>query len=313
MAGAEARSAAERDSLAELFAGTSNFIERMPMLRVAFDRAAASCTEELAAEVDASLQLALQALGSGTAGDLLDAHDGKSAVGVLHAERWNARLLMCADRDAVFAIVEAMLGGDGSQPPYTADRPLSRIETAIVGTVFERMAKALGTGFAGLADSSFTLEEMADSIDYDVIGHRANSIVAAKFRLEAASRGGEILLAVARAALNPLRQTLGRVPAKRPPAADPHWSQQMQTELTRAHVRLNAVLDERMGLLGEVANFKVGQIVELNATAHGRVRLECDGERLVWCHLGMSQGKYALRVDELVDREQELLNEILSG
>ena len=313
MAEAQERSAAERDSLAELFRGSANFLERMPMLRVAFDRAAASCTEDLAGVADPPPLLTLQALGSGTAGDLLDAHDGKSAVGVLHAVRWNARLLVCADRDAVFAIVEAMLGGDGSQPAYAADRPLSRIETAIVGTVFERMAKALAVGFEGLADTPFALEEVADCVDYDVIGRRTNSIVAAKFRLEAVGRGGEILIAVARATLNPMRRALGRVPVKQSPAADPDWSQQMQGEVTRAHVRLSAVLDERMGLLGEVADFKVGKIVELNATAHGRVRLECDGERLVWCHLGKSQGKYALRVDELVDREQEFMNEILSG
>jgi len=313
MSGAEATSAAGRDSLAELFTGSSNFVERVPMLRVAFDRAAASCTEDLAAVADPPPQLTLLAIGSGTAGDLLDAHDGKSAVAVLHAARWNARLLVSADRDSVFAVLEAMLGGDGSQPAPAADRPLTRIETGVVGTLFERMAKALGVGFAGLADTPFVVESTTDSIDYDAIGRRNNSIVAAKFRLEAAGRGGEILIAVARAALTPLRQVLGRVPAKQAPALDPHWSQQMQSEVTRAHVRLSAVLDERMGLLGEVADFKVGQIVELNATAHHRVRLECDGERLVWCHLGKSQGKYALRVDEPVDREQEFMNEILSG
>ena len=69
----------------------------------------------------------------------------------------------------------------------------------------------------------------------------------------------------------------------------------MQSEVTRAHVVVSAVLDERMGDLGEVAQFKVGHVLELNATAHGRVRLECNGERLMWCHLGKSQGKYTLR------------------
>ena len=313
MSEAEARSAIGRDSLAELFTGSSNFVERMPMLRVAFDRAAASCTEDLATVADPPPQLTLQGIESGTAGDLLDAHDGKSAVGVLHAMRWNARLLVSADRDAVFAIVEVMLGGDGSQAPYAADRPLSRIETRIAGALFERMGKALGAGFAGLADTPFAMEGMADGVDYDVIGRRNSSIVLAKFRLEAAGRSGEILVAVTRAALNPLRQALGRIPAPQSPAADPSWSQQMQNEVSRAHVRLSAVLDERMALLGEVAGFQVGQVVELNATAHARVRLECDGERLVWCHLGKSQGKYTLRVDEFIDREQEFLNEILSG
>ena len=62
------------------------------------------------------VQVTLQAIVSGIAGDLLDPLNGKSAVGVLHAANWSARLLICAEREAVFAIVECMLGGDGSQP-----------------------------------------------------------------------------------------------------------------------------------------------------------------------------------------------------
>lgn len=308
-----ARAETGRDSLAELFTGSSNFVERLPMLRVAFDRAATTCTENLAAVADTPLLLTLQGIESGTAGELLDAHDGKSAVGVLHALKWNARLLASADRGAVFAIVETMLGGDGSQPAYAMDRPLSRIETRIVGAFFDRIAKALDAAFAGIADTPFVVEATANEIDFDIVGRRNNPIVAAKFRLEAAGRGGEVLIAVTRATLNPMRQALARTPTKQGPAADPRWSQQMQSEVTRAHVMVSAILDERMGVLGEVAQFKVGQVVELNATAHGRVRLECNGERLMWCHLGKSQGKYTLRVDELVDREQEFLNEILSG
>lgn len=313
MSAAGARSEIGRDSLAELFTGSSNFVERLPMLRVAFDRAAAVCTEDLAVGTDSPPQLTLQGIESGTAGDLLGAHDGKSAVGILHALKWNARLLLSADRDAVFAIVEAMLGGDGTHPVYATDRPLSRIETRIIGTFFERIAKALDAAFAGIADTPFAVEGIADRVDYDVIGRRNNSIVVAKFHLEMLGGGGEILIAVARAALNPLRQALARAPTKEAPAADARWSHQMQNEVTRAHVVLSAVLDERMGLLGEVSGFRVGQVVELNATAHSRVRLECNGERLMWCHLGKSQGKYTLRVDEFVDREQEFLNEILSG
>ena len=144
-------------------------------------------------------------------------------------------------------------------------------------------------------------------------GARNNSVVVAKFRLEGAGRGGEILIAVTRAALNPLRQALGTHPRQGSAHSRCELEQQMENGVTRAHVMLTAVLDERMGVLGEVAGFEVGQVVELNATAHGRVRLECNGERLMWCHLGKSQGKYTLRVDELVDREQEFMNEILSG
>jgi flagellar motor switch protein FliM len=57
----------------------------------------------------------------------------------------------------------------------------------------------------------------------------------------------------------------------------------------------------------------VGQVLELNATARSRVRVECDGERLIWCHLGKSEGHYTLRVEDIVDQEQEFMKDILSG
>ena len=140
------------------------------MLRVAFDRAAAACTEDLASVADQPPQVTLQGIESGIAGELLGAHDGKSAVGVLHAAKWNARLVVSADRGAVFAIVEAMLGGDGSQPPFTEDRPLSRIEMRVVAAFFERVAKALEAAFGGIADTAFAVEAISNEIDYDVIG-----------------------------------------------------------------------------------------------------------------------------------------------
>ncbi|NJO21872.1 MAG: flagellar motor switch protein FliM [Sphingomonadales bacterium] len=299
--------------MAELFAGSSNFVERLPMLRVAFERAAAACTRSVATTAEQPPQVTLQGIESGVAGELLAAHDGQSAVGVLHAAKWNARLLVSADRAAAFTIVETTLGGDGSQPPYTEDRPLSRIEVRVVAAFFERIARALETAFGGIADTAFAVEAISNEIDYDVIGRRNNPVVVARFRLEAAGLAGEFVIAVTRATLNPLRQTLGRTPAKEAPTPDARWRQQMESEVTRAHVMVTAVLDERMGMLGEIAGFQVGHVVELNATAHGRVRLECNGERLMWCHLGKSQGKYTLRVDQPVDREQEFMNEILSA
>ena len=313
MSAVGATSETGRDSLAELFTGASNFVERMPMLRVALERAAAACTEHLATASDLPLQVTLQGLESGTAGELLDKYDGRSVVGVLHASRWSARLLVHADQEAVFTIVEAMLGGDGSQPAYRIERAFSRIEVRLVEAFFQRIAKALESGLAGIADTPVELESAGSEIDYDVIGRRNSAVVIARLRIDAGARGGEILVTIPRAALTPLRQVMGHVPPKEGPPADARWSEQIQNQVSRTHVTLSAILDERPGTLGEVAGFQVGKVVEFNATANSRVRLECNGERLVWCHLGKSQGKYTLRVEEFIDREQEFLDEILSS
>jgi flagellar motor switch protein FliM len=302
-----------RDSLAELFTGASNFVERMPMLRVSFDRAALACTEDFAATSDLPLQLALQAVKSGTAAELLESLDGTSVAGVLYAAKWNARLIILLDRDAVFAAMESLLGGDGSQPPYHAERPFSRIELRVAEACIARIGKALEKGLAGIADTPITLESSGAELDYDLIGRRNGAIVAAAFRMHAGGHGGSVIVAVPRTAITPLRHALSRVPAKEGPPVDARWREEIQTQVSRAQVVLSAILDERPVTLGEIAAFQVGKLLELNATANSRLRLECNGERLMWCHLGKSQGKYTLRVEEAIDREQEFMDDILAS
>ena len=135
---------------------------------------------------------------------------------------------------------------------------------------------------------------------------------AVKLNLEGLGRGGEILIAVPQSAIGAMRQAFERTSQQGSAQADARWTEQIESEITRANVMLTAVLDERMGL-GEIADFRVGQVLELKATPRRRVRLECNGERMVVCQLGKSKGEYTLRVDEFVDREQEFMNEIFSG
>src|SRR5262245_55703420 len=217
MSGQQAKSEVGRDSLAELFAGSSNFVERMPMLRIIFDRAALACSEGIASLSDPPPQLVLQGLESGVASELLAKYDGSSVFGVLHASRWNARLAACVDRRAVFSIVGMMLGSDGTQPPYDSDRPLSRIEMRVTEAFLGRLAKALETGLAGVAETPLSVEAALDHVDFDAIGRANNPMVLARYRLEAGPAPGEIVVGVARAALNPHRQALARTPTKEAP------------------------------------------------------------------------------------------------
>ena len=63
----------------------------------------------------------------------------------------------------MFAIVEAMLGGDGSQPAYAGKRPLSKIETRIAAAFFGRFARALDRRLASDRGDAFMLEAAANS------------------------------------------------------------------------------------------------------------------------------------------------------
>jgi flagellar motor switch protein FliM len=300
-------------NIQSLFGSASASIDRLPMFRAVFERAASTCAQELRAFAISPPQLTVASVESGAAAEIFAQHDGAIAAGTLHAAGWNARLLISARRSAVFGIVEMMLGGDGSQPAYAGKRPFSKIETRIAVAFFERFAKALGASVASVAAAQFTLEAAANSIDFDAIGGRNTAVFGVKLNLEVLGRSGEIAIAVPQSAIAPLRQAFSRTTSKDSLRPDPRWAQQIEREITKASVTLRAVLDERPMRLGEISHLRVGQVLELKATPRTRVNLECDGERLILCQFGKSNGVYTLRVDEFVDREQEFMNDILSG
>jgi flagellar motor switch protein FliM len=296
-------------TLQGLTGGRSSGIDRLPMLRVGLEAVGKACAEDLRNLASIPMKLVLQGIEGGTAGELLAGERGSSAVAFLDAPAWATRLIVSAPRATIFAAIEGLLGGDGSQAAPAIDRPLSKIEVGVAGVFFATVARGLTAAFAPIAPTAFAVAGTADQPDFEKIA-RGEAMVAAKYRLEALEGATDILVAIPRAALEALHKPLSRVPTKDATRPDPGWSKLIQKEVTRASVSLVAILDERPGTLGEITTFRVGDVLELKANPHSRVRVECNGERLLWCDLGKTGGAYTLRVDAFVDREQEFIDEI---
>lgn len=305
--------AAGGEALKAIFAGALNRTDRLPALETALERAAGICTDEWRGAAVPPPEMTFLRTESGVAGDILAPYEGHCVAAVLNAAQWNTRLLAIADRACVFAVVEMMLGGDGSQSPYVTDRPFTRIEIGMVSAFFGRLARSLELAFAPIAKSTFTNDGISDRIDFDVVGRKTSHAVAARLSVRVWSQIGEILIVVPGAAIESMRQVLGQMVVEEPKKADPHWSSQIQDKITRTSVALTAILDERLIPLEEIANLRAGQTLQLDATAQTRVRVECNGEPLLWCQLGKSNGVYTLRVDAPIDRDEEFMNDILAG
>jgi flagellar motor switch protein FliM len=311
MTGAGSATALAGAGLQVLFAAREGGLEQLPLLREALEKTGAACAEEVRGIAGMPLRLALDSIAPGTGADMLQGQ-GDRAIAVLDAAGWETKLLVRADRNAVFAIVEALLGGDGSQPAQAPERALSALEMGVAELFFAALARSLAAAFADTAATSVKVEPAIDEADLEAIAGKM-SVAIAKYRLDAPARGGEVLIAIPRSALEALRKPLSQAPAKAALRPDPGWAQQIRKELTRADVTLTAILEERPGLLAEVFGLAAGQIIELEATPQSRVRVECNGEPLIWCDLGKSSGVYTLRVDSFIDREQEFMEDILAA
>ncbi|GLR85200.1 flagellar motor switch protein FliM [Bradyrhizobium iriomotense] len=287
-------------------------IDRMPMLNVIFDRMAASCTDSLQPMAGTPCYFSVNGISNGRVGDIVKDYEGNAVAAVLYAEQWDTRVLIVLDRDFVFTMVEALFGSDGAEPPIDVERSFSNIELRVVQALFERFAKSLQSAFAATSDVTFRLERVETAMASLAIGRSSNMSICANIMLQALFRGGQMFLIIPHSALNPLRQKLAHVVVSDGRASDPNWRGQMESEVQRTEVSLSAVLDECVLSLGEVAQFKVGQVIELNATPRTLARLENNNQVLFWCQIGQLDGYYAMQVADPVDQKREFVDDILS-
>jgi flagellar motor switch protein FliM len=285
-------------------------IDRLPMLHVVFDRVATYCADGLRRLSASPSYFSVSNIEGGRMGDVLEAYESNAVAGMYHAVDWDTRILVGFDRDFIFTMVEVLFGSDGSEPPVNEERAFSNIEMRVAQSLFEEAGKALQAAFAPVSRTSLKLERVETRMDFAIIGRRNNQAVVAKILIMALGRGGEMFVIIPQSALSPMRRSLAHVVSSDVGPADPRWSKQMQNEVQRTSVTLRAVLEEQLIDLGEVADFHVGQVLELQATPMTPVRLECNGQPLFHCQLGQSAGAYTLRVDDVVDPDQEFINDL---
>jgi flagellar motor switch protein FliM len=286
-------------------------LDRLPMLHVIFDRMSTSCAEHLRHMAASPMYYSLSGLESGRITEILEMYEANAVAGIFHAPEWDSHILIGFDRDFIYTMVEVLFGSDGSEPPVEEARGFSNIELRMAQTLFEQVAKSLQASFSLVVDTKFKLERIETRMDFAVIGRRNNQAIAAKFLLQALNRGGEMFVIIPQSVLNPMRKVLSQVVTGESSGRDPRWMKQIATEVKKTEVTLKAVLEERFLSLGEIADLKVGDVIELQATPRSRVKLEGNQQGLFWCHMGQSEGSYVLKVDELIDQEKEFLDDVL--
>jgi flagellar motor switch protein FliM len=220
-------------------------------------------------------------------------------------------LLIGLEHEFVFALAEALFGGDGRESTVIEKRQLSNIELRLGKKAFDLFAQALQNAFATVCETIFKLDRVETRLDFVTIAPRTAFGVRARLTLRILGREGNMFVLIPQTALNSVRQDLARDVAAEISVRDPRWAKQIQSEIGQTEVTIRGVIEQRHFSLKDITTLKIGQVLTLEATAKTRVKLECNVEFLFWCDLGQADGYYTLRVKDFVSQEQELIDDIL--
>jgi flagellar motor switch protein FliM len=300
-----------KDAPERLLDGARVSVDRMPMLHVIFERMASQCSDALRQLSPSPALFSVDSIASERIGDVLDSFDGSIVTGIIYVQAWDSRLLIALEHGFVFALSEALFGGDGTEAPVTEKRQLSNIELRLGEKAIDLCAKALQSAFSTACEAVFKLDRIETRVDFVVIAPRTAFGVRAKLKVRILGRDSTVFILIPQAALNSVRQDLARDLSAEMSVRDPRWTKQIHSEIGRTEVALRGIIEERHFVLEDMASLAPGQILPLQATAKTRVKLECNAEPLFWCDLGQAEGFYTLRISEFVDQEQEFIDDLL--
>lgn len=230
------------------------------------------------------------------AGEALDAFQGKALACEFAIEDWGAAVHILLERDALYACLEAVLGGEAAEPADQPERAFTALESAVARLMCETMAAALQDEFAQIPGAALSLRRVDHRLDTLTRDDRAGPGQIVSFELSVGRVSGAFHFLLPYALVS--RVNASTFVNEASEQAQDAWRAGLIGAVERAPVQLTAMIREEGFRLADVTAMKPGQVLRLGPDAAGRIVL-CAGERPLYrCSLGRGGAVYSVRVEQ---------------
>lgn len=269
-------------------------IDKLPVINTVFERMAAGCIEQFREYSSPVFSAFVNQIVSGDSWDLLESLSDSVAV-IFYCREWDARIVIGLEKRLVFAVAEAMFGGEGG-PLFSESRPFTALDKRVGQTVCELAAKSLTESFAPVCEISLEPERTETFLEFTALGQSSMIMIHAQMLFQVLEQGGLMFVLIPQSSLNPIRQKLERERRPLPSSNDPRWTSALKNRISATEVTVRAIMQGKGLQLGELLKLKAGDTIEICGTERG-VILECQGDSLFRGQLGQARGYFTVTID----------------
>ena len=206
-------------------------------------------------------------------------------------------LIVC-DPTLVFAVIDALFGGTGKYHTRIEGRDFSPTESRIISRLVEVITAEYKKAWAGIYPLELEYQRSEMQPQFANIAMPSEIVVTTSFTLEIGDTSGTIHFCTPYATLEPIRDVLYSTTQSDSNEPDRRWINLLTTQIQAAEVELVAELAQAPATVEQLLAFKPGDFVELDLNP--RIQAKVVGVPVFDCHYGTSNGRYALKVDQLL-------------
>ena len=206
-------------------------------------------------------------------------------------------LIVC-DPTLVFAVIDALFGGAGKYHTRIEGRDFSPTEQRIIARLVEVITTEYKKAWQGIYPLELDYQRSEMQPQFANIATPSEIVVATSFTLEIGDTSGTIHFCIPYATLEPIRDVLYSTVQGDGNEPDRRWVSLMKGQIQEAAVELVAELATAPATVEQLLSLKAGDFIELDL--HPAIQAKVVGVPVFDCHYGTSNGKYALKVDQLL-------------
>ena len=206
-------------------------------------------------------------------------------------------LIVC-EPALVFAVIDALFGGAGKFHTRIEGRDFSPTEQRIISRLVEVVTDEYKKAWSGIYPLELDYQRSEMQPQFANIAAPGEVVIATSFTLEIGDTTGTIHFCIPYSTLEPIRELWYSSVQGDSNEPDRRWVDLMKEQIKSAEVELVAELAHAPATVEQLLSFKPGDFIELDL----QPGIECTvaGVPILACHYGTSNGKYALKVDQLL-------------
>jgi flagellar motor switch protein FliM len=211
-------------------------------------------------------------------------------------------LIVC-DPTLVFAVIDALFGGAGKYHTRIEGRDFSPTEQRIIARLVDVITGEYKKAWVGVYPLELDYQRSEMQPQFANIATPSEIVVATSFTLEIGAPSGTLHFCIPYATLEPIRDVLYSTIQGDAAEPDRRWVNLMKQQIQSANVELVAELAQAPATVEQLLSFKVGDFIELDL--HQAIQAKVVGVPVFDCHYGTSNGKYALKVNQLLTSSEQ--------
>jgi len=206
--------------------------------------------------------------------------------------------LVVCDPTLVFAVIDSLFGGAGKFHTRIEGRDFSPTEQRIITRLVDVVTEEYKKAWHGIYPLELEYQRSEMQPQFANIATPSEIVVATSFTLEIGDTTGTIHFCIPYSTLEPIRDVLYSTIQGDSNEPDKRWVNLLKQQIQSASVEIVAELAQAPATVEQLLSFKPGDFIELDLQAgiQGKVQ----GVPIFDCHYGTSNGKYALKIDQLL-------------